>query len=169
GSALEAQLASEGVDTSHVVKVNASTGLTFVSTSATGDASFIPYRGADMRLTDEDVTTVMGKARFAVLSSTSMLPSTRPATEKFIEMVQKAKGVVAVDMNVRAHLWSDPDVMRAAVKDLVAKADLIKASERDLGAVAGKRGMSWLDENAKHANWLLTRGENGAAAVGEHG
>src|SRR5262249_9211368 len=74
-----------------------------------------------------------------------------------------------VDLNVRAHLWSDANVMRAAVKDLVAKADVIKASERDLGAVAGKRGMSWLDENAEHANWILTRGENGAAAVGGHG
>jgi fructokinase len=111
----------------------------------------------------------MAKTRFALVSSTSMLSSTRAATEKFLAALDKAKGTLVVDLNVRAHLWTDPDEMRAAVKELVARAPLVKCSERDLGAVAGKRGMSWLDENAKHATWLLTRGENGAAAVGAHG
>src|SRR5262249_27962084 len=146
---------------------------TFVTHSggAGGDASFIPYRAgtADQKVTDEDITTAMGKARYAIVSSTSMIASTRPATEKFLAAVEKAKGTIVVDLNVRAHLWPDADEMRSAVKDLVARAALIKASERDLGAVAGKRGMSWLDEHAKHATWLLTRGENGAAAVGVHG
>jgi fructokinase len=172
GAALEAQLGSEGVDVAHVVKIESPTGLTFVTTSATGEASFVPYRAADLKLTEDDVTSAMAKARYVVLSSTGMLPSLRAATAKFLAAAEKAKAVVVVDLNVRAHLWrdaTDADEMRAAVKDLVAKAQLVKASERDLGAVAGKRGMSWLDENAKHATWVLTRGENGAAAVGEHG
>jgi fructokinase len=169
GAAFEVQLAAEGVDVSGLVKTDGATGLTFVTTSATGEGTFIPHRGADLRLKDDDVTTAMGKAKFAVISSTSMLPVARPATEKFLQVVEKAKGVIVVDLNVRAHLWPDPEAMRAAVKDLVAKATLVKASERDLGAVAGKRGMSWLEENAKHATWVLTRGENGAAALGEHG
>jgi fructokinase len=169
GAALEAQLSAEGVDTGNVVRASGSTGLTFVTTTATGDASFIPHRGADLQLGEDDVTTAMGKARFVLVSSTGMLPSARAATEKFLAVAEKAKAVVVVDLNVRAHLWSDADAMRAAVKELVARAQLVKASERDLGAVAGKRGMSWLDENAKHATWVLTRGENGAAAVGEHG
>lgn len=169
GAALEAQLSAEGVDTTHVVRLNAPTGITFVTLSATGDATFIPHRGADLRLTEGGVKAAMGKARYALLSSTSMLPSTRAATEKFLGAVDKAKGAVVVDLNVRAHLWTDTDEMRSAVKDLVGRAALIKASERDLGAVAGKRGMSWLEENAKDATWILTRGENGAAAVGAHG
>jgi fructokinase len=170
GSALDAQLSSDGVDTTHVVKIDGqSTGITFVTYSATGEPTFIPYRGADLKMTEDDVTTAMGKARFALVSATSMLPSSRAATEKFFGVVEKAKGVLVVDLNVRAHLWADQEDMRAAVKELVSKASLVKASERDLGAVAGKRGMSWLDENAKHATWVLTRGENGAAAVGEHG
>jgi fructokinase len=169
GAALDAALSAEGVDTSHLVKTSGSTGLTFVTTSATGEASFIPYRGADLHLTVGDVTPAMGKARFALVSTTSMLPGLRPAAEKFLDAVDKAKGTVVCDLNVRAHLWSSADEMRSAVRELAQRASLIKASERDLGAVAGKRGMSWLDENAKHATWVLTRGENGAAAVGEHG
>lgn len=171
GAALEAALAAEGVDTAHVVRLAASTGITFVTQSATGDASFIPYRGgtADMVLGEGDVTAAMGKARFALVSSTSMLPGTRAATEKFLGAVEKAKGAVVVDLNVRAHLWADEAAMRSAVRDLVARAVLVKGSERDLNALAGKRGVSWLEENAKQATWILTRGENGAAAVGAHG
>lgn len=171
GAALEAALAAEGVDTAHVVRLPASTGITFVTPSATGDASFIPYRNgtADMSLAEGDVTAAMGKARFALVSSTSMMPSTRAATEKFLGAVEKAKGALVVDLNVRAHLWADDEVMRSAVKDLVARAALVKGSERDLNALAGKRGVSWLEDNAKQATWILTRGENGAAAVGAHG
>lgn len=171
GTALDAELSKEGVDTSNLVKVKVPTGITFVTTTATGEATFSPYRSgtADGELNAEDMTTAMGKAKFVVFSTSSMIGGMRAVTEKLIDVVEKTKGTVVVDLNVRAHQWADPDAMRTAVKDLVAKAQLIKASERDLNAVAGKRGMSWLDENAKHANWILTRGENGAAAIGEHG
>lgn len=169
GAALEAQLVTEGVDTTHMVRLSASTGITVVTQSGSGEASFIPYRGADVLLDEQRITTAMGKARFTLLSSTSMLPSARAATEKFLGYVEKAKSLIVVDLNVRAHLWADSDDMRGAMKDLVARAVLIKASERDLGAVAGKRGISWLEEHAKQATWILTRGENGAAAVGAHG
>lgn len=171
GAALEAALAAEGVETTHVVRLPASTGITFVTHSATGEASFIPYRGgtADMSLGEGDITAAMGKTRFALVSSTSMMAGTRAATEKFLGALDKAKGALVVDLNVRAHLWPDDGEMRSAVKDLVAQAALVKGSERDLNALAGKRGMSWLEENAKQATWILTRGENGAAAVGAHG
>jgi fructokinase len=169
GAALEALLSAEGVDTTHVVRLPSATGIVFVTTAANGEASFSPYRGADLQLQPDDVTVAMGKARFTLVSSTSMIGSTRPATEKLLGHVDKAKGTLVVDLNVRAHLWSDEGEMRAAVKELVTRAALVKASERDLNALAGKRGMSWLDENAKGATWILTRGENGAAAVGVHG
>lgn len=171
GAALEAALRAEGVDTGHLVRLPFPTGITFVTHSPTGDASFIPYRGrtADLQLGEEHVTAAMGKARFTLVSSTSMLASTRAATEKLIGAVQKAKGTLVVDLNVRGHLWPDKDEMRSAVKALVAHAALVKGSERDFNALAGKRGLSWLEENAKHASWILTRGENGAAAVGAHG
>jgi fructokinase len=171
GAAMTSALSAEGVAVEHVVRLGAPTGITFVTTSATGEPSFIPYRNgsADLSLGEADVATAMGKARFALVSSTSMLASTRAATEKFIAAVEKAKGTLVVDLNVRAHLWQDTDEMRAAAKALVAQAALVKGSERDLNALAGKRGVSWLEENAKEATWILTRGENGAAAVGAHG
>ena len=169
GTALEAQLSADGVDTSHVVRLSAPTGLTLVTLSTANEPTFSPYRGADLKLAETDVTAAMAKAKYVLVSTSSMLPSTRAATEKFLAAAEKAKAVVVVDLNSRAHLWADADALRAATVELCARAALLKASERDLAAVAGKRGMSWLDEHAKHASWVLTRGENGAAAVGEHG
>jgi fructokinase len=171
GKALVSALEADGVSTAHVVELAAPTGITFVSQGPNGECSFVPYRKgtADLLLGAGDITSAMAKAGWVVLSSTSMLPSARPATEKFLAAAEKAKATVVVDLNVRAHLWPDANEMRSAVKDLVAHAALIKGSERDLNALAGKRGVTWLDDHAKHATWILTRGDNGAAAIGVHG
>ncbi|MFO0736448.1 MAG: carbohydrate kinase [Labilithrix sp.] len=171
GQALETQLIEEGVDVSHLIRVKAPTGIAFITHNATGDASYIPYRtgSAELMVQPSDIKPVMAKAPYVVVSTTSMMPSLRPATEAFLDAATKAKAVIVVDLNVRAHLWADPEEMQKGVKDLVLRGALIKASERDLNQLAGKRGLSWLDENAKHATWILTRGENGAACVGPHG
>ena len=173
GNAFEAALGNEGVETGGIVRGAGSTSVAFVTLGASGEASFIPHRGADLRLTEDEVTTSMAKARYVLVSTSAMLPAAKPATLKFLAAADKAKAVVVTDLNVRAHLWSsvgaDADAMREATNELVERSALVKASERDLNAIAGKRGMSWLDEHAKHASWILTRGENGAAAVGEHG
>lgn len=171
GEALRAQLAADGVDVAHVIRAKKRTGITFVSRDGNGSPTFVGYRAgtADLALDEAKVSPASGKARFGVVSSTSMVSSARPASEKFLGALEKAKGLLVVDLNVRTHLWEDADEMRAAVKDLVGNAVVVKASNSDLAAVAGKRGMSWLEENAKGATWVLTRGENGAAAVGAHG
>jgi fructokinase len=171
GDALKASLAAEGVDVGGVAKVKARTGITFVTRDAVGAPTFLPYRNetADLALEESQVAAGAGKARFGLVSSTSMLPRARGATEKFLASLEKAKGTLVVDLNARAHLWPDPAELRDACAALAKRAAVIKASQRDLAAIAGKRGMSWLEEHAKHATWVLTRGENGAAAVGEHG
>lgn len=172
GEALKAQLGESGVDTTHVVKVKgAKTGITFVTRDATGEPSFVPYRNgtADVAIGEEKITPAMAKARFVVVGSTSLLPTARAATQKLLAAAEKAKAGIVVDLNARPHLWADADALREACKELVKRAVLVKASEKDLGAIAGKRGMTWLDENAKQATWILTRGENGAACVGAHG
>ena len=172
GDTLRNELEAAKVDIKAVRSVKGlHSGITFVTRDATGEPSFVPYRQgtADLALDEADVPATAAKVRFAVLSSTSMLPSLRPATMKFIAAVEKAKGAIVVDLNARAHLWESTEAMREGTSELAKKASVVKASERDLGALAGKRGMSWLEEHAKGATWVLTRGENGAACVGPHG
>lgn len=172
GRALEKHLATDNVVTSHLVWLPNRTGVTFVARDANGEPEFLFYRqaSADMALVPKHVTAAMGKARWGVVgSSTLMTESLADATHKFIDALDKAKGHLAVDLNVRGHLWDDKDAMKKMVKALVKRAALVKASERDLAELACRRGMSWLEENASHCTWVLTRGPNGAAAIGAHG
>ena len=172
GDTLKAQLAADEVDVTGVARIkNARTGITFVTRDAAGEPTFVPYRQgtADLAFDESHVTAAMAKVRFAVICSTSMLPSLRPATIKFLNALDKAKGTLIVDLNVRTHLWDDVESMREATAELASRAAVVKGSEKDLGALAGKRGMTWLEDHAKGATWVLTRGENGAACVGPHG
>jgi fructokinase len=172
GQALRQHLEADGVVTEHLVELPNRTGVTFVVRDAEGEPEFLFYRhdSADLAITAKHVTPAMAKAKWALVgTSTLQVPALAEATKKFLELVQKNKGLLFVDLNVRAHLWPDQDEMRKAIAALVKDAAVVKASEGDLTALAGRRGMSWLEENARGATWLLTRGGNGAAAVGEHG
>ncbi len=172
GDALRAMLEADGVDVSYLAKLTKRTGLAFAFRNDKGEPNFLFYREntADMSMTDKHITPACAKARFGVLGTSTLLGADmKKATLKFVELVKKAKGTVVLDLNVRAHLWSDPDQMKSEIAELVKSADVVKASEADLDVLAGKRGITWLEAHAKHATWLLTRGENGAAAVGKHG
>jgi fructokinase len=171
GDAMCASLEAEGVEIDGIARVKARTGITLVVRDGAGAPTFSPYRNgtADLAMTESQVSAGTAKAKWILVSSTSMLPSARKATEKFLAAAEKAKASILLDLNARAHLWDDADALRSACGDLAKRATLVKASERDLQAIAGKRGMTWLEENAKQASWVLTRGENGAAAVGAHG
>jgi fructokinase len=172
GQALTRLLETEGVATDFVVELPSRTGITFVVRDPEGEPEFIFFRqaSADLAITAKHVTAAMGKARWGLVGTSTLLtPSLAEATHRFLELVRKNKGLVFVDLNVRAHLWPDAEKMRVEIADLLSGANVVKASESDLSALAGRRGMSWLEEHAKGATWLLTRGGNGAAAVGEHG
>jgi len=172
GDALRALLAAEGVETKHVARLPNRTGITFVSRSDKGEPSFLFYRHdtADVAYAAEHLAPQAAKATFGLVgTSTWMTPSLKEATTKFIDALEKAKGDLIVDLNVRAHMWDDEARMKKEIGELARRATIVKASEADLGHLAGKRGLSWLEEHAKGATWLLTRGENGAAAVGPHG
>lgn len=171
GEALRVALEADGVDVSHVVTLKARTGLSFVTRSATGEPTFFGYRQgtADCLVDESKITAASAKAKFVVLGTNAMLESTRPATEKFLAFAEKAKAGIVVDLNVRPQMWPSAEALRTAAAELTRRAVLVKASEDDLAAMAGKRGMTWLDEHAKQATWVLTRAENGAGAIGAHG
>lgn len=163
-------LEGEGVDVRHVARVDGRTPLVVVAAGARGEPTFAPYRvgTADARLEPLHARSAAG-ASVGVLATTT-LPGDRglDAALAFVDAVRKDKGLVVVDLNVRPGL-GDADALRAAAAKLVAGAHVVKASESDLLALAGKRGVSWLEANARGAVWLLTRAEAGAAAVGPFG
>ena len=180
GEALARHLAADGVDTRLLVVLPNRTGLTFVARDARGEPEFLFYRheSADLAVRAAHVTPAMGRARWALVgTSTLMTPGLAAATYRFLDVAERAGARVFVDLNVRAHLWSDRAAMRRAIAALASRAALLKASDADLRAVTGaspgprgeRAGLRWLERHARHATWLVTRGGGVASAIGAHG
>jgi fructokinase len=173
GDALVAHLANDGVDVRFVVKLANRTGLTFVTRDAAGEPQFLFYRhdSADLAVRAKHVVPAMGRARWVLVgSSTLMTRELAAATARFLDVARRAGASLFVDLNVRAHLWPSRRAMERAIAVLVARADVVKASDADLRAVGGgAAGLRWLQRHAPQATWLVTRGSGVASAIGEHG
>jgi fructokinase len=173
GAALIDHLRRDGVHTRFVKQLPQRTGLTFVVRDARGEPDFLFYRhaSADLSIRAEHVTPAMGRARWALVgTSTLMTPELAAATVRFLEVAARGNAHLFVDLNVRAHLWKDRATMRETIAALAGGASIIKASEADLREVAGGRGgLKWLAKHAPQASWLVTRGAGVATATGEHG
>ncbi len=169
GEALALRLAGEGVDTSAIARLPSRTGLTFVHVGARGEPSFLFYRHetADMMLRREHVKPAMLRARFAVCGTSTLIDEPlRQATMRFVDLAEKARAAVVVDLNVRAHLWSSRKMMRRRIAELIERSAMIKASTSDLHALGGER---FLSRHAKTATVFVTAGSAVARAFGAHG
>ncbi|HEY1695545.1 MAG TPA: PfkB family carbohydrate kinase [Polyangiaceae bacterium] len=172
GAALVDHLRADGVESRFVLRLPNRTGLTFVFRDARGEPSFVFYRheSADLSVRAHHVTPAMGRARWALVgTSTLMTPEQEKATLRFLDVAARGGARIFVDLNVRTHLWKDHASMERSIGRLVRHAALVKASDADLRAVAGKRGLRWLEQHAAGATWLLTRGAGVATAIGAHG
>jgi fructokinase len=173
GEALVQHLAADGVDVRYVVKLPNRTGLTFVVRDTRGEPEFLFYRhaSADLSIRAEHVVPAMGRARWALVgSSTLMTRELARATGRFLDVAERAGASIFVDLNVRSHLWPSRRAMERAIGALVRRAAVVKASDADLRAVGGgSAGLRWLENHAPRASWLVTRGSAVASAVGAHG
>jgi fructokinase len=172
GDALLAHLANDGVDTRFVKRLPNRTGVTFVTRDAHGEPSFLFYRhdSADMAMRAADAKPRLGRGAWALVgTSTLMTRELSDATFAFLHAAKSGGASLFVDLNVRAHLWSSRAHMDAQISRVARYADILKASDADLAAVAGKSGRRWLAMSAPNATWLLTHGAKGATAAGAHG
>jgi fructokinase len=172
GDALLAHLRGDRVETRFVVQLPNRTGLTFVTRDVRGEPDFLFYRheSADMALRPKHVVPAMGRARWALVGTSTLVHAPlAEATHAFVRAAKRGGARLFVDLNVRSHLWQDARQMRTLIAGLVRHAALVKASDADLRAVAGPRGLEWLEEHAPKASWLVTRGAGAATAIGPHG
>jgi sugar/nucleoside kinase (ribokinase family) len=189
GEALVAALRADGVDTRFVQQLPNRTGITFVFRDARGEPSFLFYRhdSADLAIRAEHVTAATGRARWALAgTSTWMTRELVAASNRFLAVAKEGGAHLAVDLNVREHMWPSRGAMHAAIERLAARASLVKASDADLRALAGRgaaggdrarqkararddAGLRWLERHAPKATWLVTRGAGVASAIGVHG
>jgi fructokinase len=173
GQSLIGHLVRDGVGVAFVQRLPNRTGLTFVARGAGGERSFLAYRheSADLAFRAAHVTPAMAEARWALVSTSTLVTrEIARATERFLDLADRAGTRVLVDLNIRAHMWPDRRAMERTVGRLAARAAVVKASEADLSAAGGESaGLLWLERHAPRATWLVTRGAGVASALGEHG
>jgi fructokinase len=172
GDALVDHLARDGVDVRFVARLPVRTGLTMVVAAAGSRRRFFPYRvgSADGALRREHVRPQAGRSRWIVLGTGALVtPELARATDRLLELAEREGARVALDLNVRPHLWGNRRRMGHAAARLAARAALVKASGDDLVALGSPTGLAWLERHAPRASWLVTRGPGVASAIGAHG
>lgn len=163
GALLRAALVREGVDTGALRALPSATPAACVTLSADGSPEY-SFQGLDeldlgLSPSDSAGATCLHAGSYALVSraSEALLNSFRNAPRSVL---------LSLDPNVRTAMEPSLQRWRDAVTAFAAQANLIKASEEDIGTLAGPNA----DSDAVAAAWLsdrcplvaLTRGEKGA-------
>lgn len=131
-------MASERIGTTHIRRLrDRSVGLYLIQVDK-GERSFAYWRStsAARNLADEPKVLAAGLAgaRLAYLSGITLAilaPEPRAALLAALRMARAAGTLVAFDPNIRPALWPDADVMRRALTEGAAHADIILPSFDD--------------------------------------
>lgn len=176
GDRLFEALRAAGVDTSAVQRRAERTGIAFVRVAPTGERSFLFYRqgGADYALDADAMMRAepLRGARAVLFGSSALVAEPLATAARALLDAAVAQGIpVAVDLNARPHLWSDPAALLDAVRRLLDVAAVVKASDDDLTALGFAPTLAALRDLARpDALVALTRGEAGweAACGAQH-
>lgn len=142
GHKIAGELSAFGIGTDNVVFTDrANTALAFVSLGRDGDRTFSFYRkpSADMLYTEEMVATVDFSRAYALHFCSVSLGDfpMKAAHRRAIAAARAAGAIISFDPNLRFPLWSDPEALRAAVRDFLPAADLLKVSEEEVPFITG--------------------------------
>ena len=143
GDAAVRMLRAEGVDVSHVARGGTRVGIYFAETGASQRASTVIYDRAHSAISEIAPGSVpwsevmRGATWFHWTGITPALGAGAAAcVREAIDAARHAGASVSVDLNYRRKLWTDAQA-QAAMRPLVAGADLVIANEEDLQAVLG--------------------------------
>lgn len=169
GDRLARLLAGSGVDISCLVRVPERTAVTFVHVDDDGARAFLFYRShtADKMLSDALLRAMepLADATWLVTGTSALVAERSAEALRYVIAEARARAVPhAVDLNVRPHLWSDRASMRDVVRDAVAGAAIVKASEEDMAALELPCTLDALAGFAPGAVPVLTLAERGALA-----
>ncbi len=140
GRRLRSGLAAEGVDISRLrATTEAATTLAFAWKDDRGDGRFWLLRGADLRLSAEDVAAA-GLAEMAAIVVGSVALAGEPsrsAIGRAVAVAATAGVPVCFDVNLRPSLWPDLESARAACAPVIAGSTLLKLSVDDARGILG--------------------------------
>jgi fructokinase len=141
GRFLRQTLVDEGVDVRGLCEdPRARTPIAFVAADDLTGGRFLLYRTgtADTRLArqDLDLDLIAGCQVFHFGSVSLTDEPSRTATLEAAHRARAAGALVSFDPNVRRDLWGSEQAARAAIRDAIALADLVKLSTDELELVA---------------------------------
>lgn len=144
GHMIENKAREHGVDTSHIVWTDDDrVGLYFIEFGASPRANSVLYDRRDSaiaRIHPEEVNwndVFQGGKVFHTSGITPALsPNTAEATKEAIEAAKKAGLKVSIDLNYRAHLWSQ-ERAREVMTELMNYTDILITTEHDTERVFG--------------------------------
>jgi len=137
GQALCEDLEARGIDTSTVQRVPGRTGLVFIEQVRPEEAKVVSYRPRyDEPIERYPLPDAFERQTGAVLYVAAVAPDERTlrALTEAAGRTRQAGGRVVLDLNARPHAWRHCSLDERGVK-LIEQADLVKASQGDLGVL----------------------------------
>lgn len=174
GRRLRAHLATNGVDLSHAIEAAEPSSLAIVVLAPDGSAEydFRVVGTADWQWTDAELEPAL--AGVDALHVGSLGLTTPPGGAVLRRLAARARdgATVTFDPNVRRLLMGSPAEVTEIVEEMLAVADVVKASDEDVEWLAPGRSLAevasdWASRGPSLV--VITRGGDGALAAGRFG
>ena len=145
------------------------TTLALVHTFPDGDRDFSFYRnpGADMMLTEEEISEdLIQNARIFHFGTLSMTHNgVRGATKKAIRIAEQANVLISFDPNLRPPLWDSLEDAREQVLYGLGHCQILKISDNEIQWLTGEsdftKGVEWILERYEIPLILVSMGKQG--------
>ncbi len=142
GRSLQQVVSSAGIDlTGLIVTKEASTTLAFVQNSKSGERefSFVRNPGADMLLTEEEISNELVADtkifHFGTLSMTD--EPARAATKKAVKLAKESGAIISFDPNLRPLLWSSMEEAKKCIEYGMSICDILKIADNEVEFLTG--------------------------------
>lgn len=164
GHMLEEALAEQGIDTAGLrFDDSVHTTLALVHKLENGDRDFSFYRkpGADMCLTDEEISEeLVSDAKLFHFGSLSLTDEgVRQATVKALEVARNSETMISFDPNLREPLWESLSLAKEQIAYGMGKCDIMKISDNEIVWFTGmedyEEGVGFILEHYPNIRLLL--------------
>ncbi len=173
GEQLKRAITEVGIDAEYLLKDDeVHTTLALVHTYPDGDRDFSFYRdpGADMMLTENEISEVVikdsGIFHFGTLSMTH--EGVRAATKKAVRFAREAGALISFDPNLRPPLWKSINEAREQILYGLEQCHILKISDNEIQWLTGKtdytEGVEWINERYRIPLILVSMGKQGSRA-----
>ncbi|MGB5738329.1 MAG: PfkB family carbohydrate kinase [Woeseia sp.] len=176
GDQLAASLEREGVRTPITRRSRWPTSLSLVTVDARGLPSYRLYREgiADKDSTFEEIVANLPRDLDVFhTGSLAITPSQLPKIRKLFTVMKERGVLISVDINIRLGASYDTQAYLQGVRSLLPIADIVKASDEDLGAFHlhedCRRSAEQIFAEMESGMLLLTEGRGGAVLYTSHG